>query len=143
MKDWQNFKYTVWIRQTTAHTNTGSAEREGMKCRSNAPALLHMLGKKKVFCKIRGENYLPRSQPRLAELNCCVFNRLHVQMFHPQTSIDSVRAELHTLFTCFRKDNVFLSAYSTHLYPNSTLYSEIFKKKQRTRRVLLFFLQQQ
>lgn len=59
MKDWQNFKYTVWIRQTTAHTNAGSAKRGGMKCKSSAPALPR--AGKRIFCKIRGNNCIHSS----------------------------------------------------------------------------------
>lgn len=140
MKDWQNFKYTVWIRQTTACTNAGSAKRGGMKCKSSTPALPR--ARKRIFCKTRGNNCIHRSQPRLAKLNC-VFNRLHIQMFHPHTSNLLLRAELHILFTCFSEGNFFLSAYSTHLYPNFTLYSEIFKKNKGHEGCCYFFFFQQ
>lgn len=60
-------------------------------------------------------------------------------MFHPHTSNLLLRAELHILFTCFSEGNFFLSAYSTHLYPNFTLYSEIFKKNKGHEGCCYFF----
>lgn len=136
MKDWQNFKYSLDQADNSTHSCWECKKRDH-EMQGSAPAL-PCAGK--IILQNQVWETIHTSQPRLAKSNC-VFNRLHIY----RCFIHTLQSTQEQNFTPYlpASGNLFLSFYSTHLYPNFTLYSEIFKKNKGHRGCCYFFFQQQ